>query len=206
MYQEVLETTRTEKLRPAEAVSKSVHKHMMSDINLPLPLDKLPATDGELLGRQLLTAWAGFKRPMKFLMEELKVHEEGDEEVKEVEEATAELEYFEELVKKLDEMISGGGSPPPEGGEATPAPSKDAANLNRPSTSTGDNRKAVLLDLGVKTWALLRHLCDKVKTVHMHEAVHAHPELFGTTKDPLIMLHHPLKDNWSVGRRPSLGG
>ncbi|GMH64318.1 hypothetical protein TrST_g3639 [Triparma strigata] len=217
MYQEVLEVTRTERLRPAEAVSRSVHKHMMGDINLPLPLDKLPATDGEQLGRQLLTAWAGFKRPMKFLMEELKDHEEGDDEVKEVEEATAELEYFEELVKKLDEMISGGGGggvgvTPPEGSDggdegAAHTPSKDASQgVTRPSTSSGDTRKGMLLDLGVKTWALLRHLCDKVKQVYVHEAVHTQPELIGTSKDPLVCLDHPLKDNWSVGRRPSLGG
>ena len=60
--------------------------------------------------------------------------------------------------------------------------------------------------MAVKTWALFRHLCDKTKHAYAHEAVHTHPELMGTAKDPLLMLHHPLRDKWTLGRRPSLGG
>ena len=219
MYQEVLEMTNA-RYTPAEAVSKSIHKHMMSDINLPLPLEKLPVTDGGQLARQLLTAWGGFKRPMKFLMEELVAGEEAEEEVKEVADVGMELEYFEELMKKLDEMVggadtaAGGGGGDTGGSEGSPEGEKSPSGGNavpeavvaRPSTSTGDSRKAQVLDLAVKTWALFRHLCDKVKHAYAHEAVHTQPELMGTSKDPLLALIHPLKDKWTIGRRPSLGG
>ena len=63
LYHEVLQ--RAKETNPSEAVSDSMHRHMMSDINLPVPLDRLPATDGVQIAKQLLVSWSGFKRPLK---------------------------------------------------------------------------------------------------------------------------------------------
>jgi len=194
MYHDVLQ--RAKDTNPSEAVSESLHKHMMSDINLPLPLSKLPATDGYMIAKQVIVSWAGFKRPMKFLMEEL--HPEGEDETQETRELTEELSYFEELVEKLNSMVdgnSGGG----EGGEGG-----GTAIAARPSTATGDDKRTQVLNLALECWLLFRHLLGKVKEVHSHEAVHIDEEKHGTVQDPLMLVDHPLKDNWSVGRRPSL--
>ena len=192
LYHEVLQ--RAKETSPSEAVSESMHRHMMSDINLPLPLGKLPATDGVQIAKQLVVSWSGFKRPMKFLMEEL--HLEGEEETAETKALMEELNYFEELIAKLEGMVGGeGGGDGGDGGGLMGA---------RPTTATGDDRRTQVLNLALESWSLFRHLLGKVKEVHSHEAVHIGEEKWGTKQDPLLTVDHPLKDPWSVGRRPSL--
>jgi hypothetical protein len=204
LYSEVLQLA-NDKTAPAAAVSQSLHKHMMSDINLPLPLAKLPATDGEQMAKQLLVAWAGFERPMKFLMEELHSADGEKADSEEVQEVQAELDYFKDLTKKLDQMVGGVGGGEEEGeGEGAGGGVGPGGGVGaRPSTSTGANRKSQVLELAVQSFALLRHLCDKVKQAHAHEAVHAHESEHGAT-DPLLRLHHPLKDQWGQGKPPEI--
>jgi len=201
MYQEVLQIANKHG-NPGVAVSSSLHKHMMSDINLPLPLSRLPATDGATMAKQLLVAWSGFDRPMKFLVDELVEGsgEEGGEVKQEVADVQLELDYFKELVKKLQDVLGVEGEGTKEGGEVR----AEAGSGSRPSTSTGDNKRGSVLELAVQSFSLLRHLCDKVKTAHAHEAVHEDEGLHDTKRDPLLLLHHPLKDQWAVGKPPEI--
>jgi len=89
-----------------DAVARSLHKHMMSDLDLPLPLAKIPVSNCEQVVKQLILAWHGFARPMTFLKQEiLSDHEERDA-TDEVHLLFSELDYFAQSVKKLEKMVN----------------------------------------------------------------------------------------------------
>jgi len=137
----------------------------------------------------------------------------------EVQDVAKELNYFKELVKKLESVVGGvdGDEREGEGGEANEAATSNVPGggverkrswakgmVSKQSSFAGDQKKHEILELAVQSFTLLRHFCDKVKVAHAHEAVHAHDDLHGTALDPLLTLHHPLKDNWHVGKVPDL--
>ena len=204
LFLETLQMSKNDNMLPHEAVCKSIHRHAMSDINITLPLEKLPSPDGNQLAMQLLISWNSFKRPLKFLLEEVQISPDNvaEADTKEIKGLLKELGDFEALADKLDTLI--GYTAEIDGGEAEQGADAIGGSAGlRPNTASQDNRVSEVLDSALEAWDLFRHLLALIKHIHAKHAIDAEAECHGSAQDPLLTLHHPLKDNWEVGRRPS---
>jgi len=200
MYEEALLAMQNNNYSACDAVAKSLHKHMMSDLDLPLPLNhSLPVTNAEVTAKQLILAWNGYVRPMGFLKQEILGDDDDavdSNDSEEVQLLFSELDYFEKCIEKLTKMVNYSG----EDGESSNSNSRPQTSEN---SSLGDVQKRELQLLSTKSWLLLRHLTGNLKDTYCHEAALVdHEDLEGTTRDPLLLLDHPLKDSWSVGKAP----
>ena len=199
LYEQALMKMQNESYSACDAVAKSLHTHMMSDLDLPLPLNHtMPVSNCENVAKQIILAWNGFVRPMGFLKQEIQGDEEAGGETEEVKLLFSELDYFETLIAKLQKIVKYNG---------VESDTADGNSGSRPMTaensSLGDAQKRELQQLTTKSWMLLRHLCSNVKSTYCHEAALIDNEEFeGTKRDPLLNLDHPLKDNWIVGKTP----
>ena len=199
LYEEALMSMQNKNYSACDAVAESLLKHMMSDLDLPLPLHHaLPVSNAEAVAKQLILAWSGFVRPMGFLKDEILGDMENGSKKEEVELLFSELDYFASCIEKLQKMV---------GYDGNDSAADNGGTGSRPMTAEnsilGDVQKREMQTLSTKTWLLLRHLCSNVKTTYCHEAaLIENEELAGTKRDPLLNLDHPLKDAWSVGKAP----
>ena len=227
---------------PTNAVALALHKHLMLDLNLPIPMTNIPISDGEQIAKQLILTWASFKRPLKFILEDLgetggfsgggggggspgggggvsspkgsPVRKQSDVRVQYAGLIAPSDKAMDTITEALKVLIEGGGAGgeaggDPDGNEGKPLGERLArlsgSNLSRPNSASlnagaEDKQRKAVIDMAVQGWLTFRDICDKVKRAYADEILNSQKWRGNHYRDPLLLIEHPLRDSWEVGR------